>query len=103
SGDGSGPISQLELFAEIALFEKPIPAEKRPKLANPHDSSANLESRARAYLHTNCAHCHRQHAGSAVLSKMPFDLPLEKTDMIGVRPTQGTFGIHSAQVIAPGD
>jgi putative heme-binding domain-containing protein len=34
---------------------------------------------------------------------MPFDLPLDKTDMIGIRPTQGTFGIHAAQVIAPGD
>jgi putative heme-binding domain-containing protein len=34
---------------------------------------------------------------------MPYDLPLEKTDMVGVRPTQGTFGIHAAQVIAPGD
>jgi len=43
------------------------------------------------------------HAGSAVLSKMTYDLPLEKTDMVGVRPTQGAFGIHDARVIAPGD
>jgi putative heme-binding domain-containing protein len=43
------------------------------------------------------------HAGSAVLSKMPYDLPLGETDMVGVRPTQGTFGIHGAQVIAAGD
>ena len=34
---------------------------------------------------------------------MHFDLPLEKTNMLGIRPTQGTFGIHAAQVIAPGD
>lgn len=34
---------------------------------------------------------------------MHFDLPLEKTNMIGTRPSQGTFGIHAAQVIAPGD
>jgi len=43
------------------------------------------------------------HAGSSVLSKMHYDLPLDKTDMVGVRPTQGTFGIHAAQVIAAGD
>lgn len=37
------------------------------------------------------------------MSMMHFDLPLEKTQMVGVRPMQGTFGIHAAQVIAPGD
>jgi putative heme-binding domain-containing protein len=34
---------------------------------------------------------------------MHYDLPIEKTNMLGTRPTQGTFGIHAAQVIAPGD
>lgn len=103
SSAGSDTTSQVDLFASIQLFEKALPESKRPKLANPRDTSADLESRARAYLHTNCAHCHRLHAGSSVLSKMQIDLPLAKTDMVGVRPTQGTFGIHAAQVIAPGD
>ena len=101
---GGSTISQLDALAQMKLFEQPIAVDKKqPKLANPHDASAPQEDRARAYLHVNCAHCHRLHAGSAVLSKMPFDLPLDKTDMIGVRPTQGTFGIHAAQVISPGD
>jgi uncharacterized repeat protein (TIGR03806 family) len=101
---GGSPVSQLEALAQMKLVEKPIAVDsKLPKLANPHDASVSQDARARAYLHTNCAHCHRLHAGSAVLSKMPFDLPLDKTDMLGVRPTQGTFGIHAAQVIAPGD
>lgn len=98
-----GTASQLDAFASIRLFENPVPEQKRKTLADPHDSSADLDQRARAYLHANCAHCHRMHAGSAVLSKMPFDVPLEETDMVDVRPTQGTFGIHSARVIAPGD
>jgi uncharacterized repeat protein (TIGR03806 family) len=95
--------SQLDTFAHIRLIEKPITAENRPRLANPQDQSADLDGRARAYLQTNCAHCHRQHAGGAVLSKMHYDVALDKTNMLGVRPTQGTFGIHTAQVIAPGD
>ncbi|MBC7821087.1 MAG: PQQ-dependent sugar dehydrogenase [Planctomycetaceae bacterium] len=95
--------SQLDTLAHIKLFEPPPPTEKRPKLANPHDASADQEGRARAYLHANCSACHRQHAGGAVLSMMHYDLSLEKTNMLGVRPTQGTFGIHAAQVIAPGD
>lgn len=100
---GGTVASQLDTLAHINIFETPPPAEKRPKLANPHDSFADLDDKARAYLHANCSACHRQHAGGAVLSMMHYDLPLEKTNLIGVRPTQGTFGIHSAQVVAPGD
>jgi putative heme-binding domain-containing protein len=96
-------LSQLDSFARIGLFEKPIASENRPKLADPRDCAAELDGRARAYLQVNCAHCHRMHAGSSVLSKMHYDLPIEKTDMVGVRPTQGTFGIHGVQVIAAGD
>lgn len=100
---GATTISQLDALAALGLFEKPIPPTNRLQLVNPYEPSADQNGRARAYLQANCAHCHRMHAGSSVLSKMHYDLPLEKTDMVGVRPTQGTFGIHSAQVIAPGD
>lgn len=95
--------SQLDTLAHIKIIEPPASSEKCPQLANPRDSSADQDDRARAYLHANCSACHRQHAGGAVLSMMHFDLPLEKTNMVGFRPTQGTFGIHAAQVIAPGD
>ncbi len=95
--------SQLDTFAHIRLIEKPLETENRPRLADPRDASAERDSRARAYLQTNCAHCHRMNAGGSVLSQMQYELPLEQTSMVGVRPTQGTFGIHAAQVIAPGD
>src|SRR5262249_3681103 len=70
-----GSASQLDTFARIGLYEKPIPGRNRPLLADPYDASANLDRRARAYLQVNCAHCHRMHAGSSVLSKMHYDLP----------------------------
>lgn len=95
--------SQVDAFARIGLFEKPIATENRPRLADPSDPLLDAEGRARAYLQVNCAHCHRMHAGGSVLSKMHYDLPLDKTDMVGARPMQGTFGIHGAQVIAAGD
>ncbi len=100
---GRASAQQLDTLARIHLFEKPIATENRPRLANPRDPSADLDARARAYLQVNCAHCHRQHAGGAVLSKMHYDVPLDETNMLSIRPTQGTFGIHSAQVIAPSD
>ncbi|MEX2168307.1 MAG: PQQ-dependent sugar dehydrogenase [Pirellulales bacterium] len=100
---GSMAASQLDTFAHIQLIAKPVKAENRPRLANPHDATAERDSQARAYLQTNCAHCHRMNAGGSVLSQMQYELPLEETSMVGVRPTQGTFGIHAAEVIAPGD
>lgn len=100
---GSQGQTQLTSLAQSGWLKKLPPEADWPRLVDPHDEQADLNVRARAYLHTNCAHCHRLHAGSAVLSKMHFDLPLEKTDMVSVRPTQGTFGIPAAQVIAPGE
>jgi putative heme-binding domain-containing protein len=95
--------SPLDTLIQLKLFANRIGEGGRPGLANPHNLSASLDARARAYLHANCAHCHRDGAGGSVLSKMSYDLSLQQTDMEGIRPTQGTFGIHAAQVLAPGD
>jgi len=94
--------SQLDTLAHIGLMSETLPEESRRKLVDPHDDTASLNDRARSYLHANCCHCHRTHAGGAVLSHMPFDLELDQTNMINARPSQGTFGIHSAKVISPG-
>ncbi len=96
--------NQLRTFAHVALTDRDLSkGDNVPALADPRDEQADLSARARAYLHTNCAHCHRMHAGSSVLSKMHYDLPLDKTLMVDERPSQGTFGLVSARVVAPGD
>ncbi|QDV14364.1 Soluble aldose sugar dehydrogenase YliI precursor [Rosistilla oblonga] len=100
---GDAHVSQLDRLAEIGLLDKPIDPQDRESLVDPSDTSAETAPRARAYLQANCAHCHRQHAGGAVLSKMHSDVPLSETNMLDARPSQGTFGIHSAHVITPGD
>jgi uncharacterized repeat protein (TIGR03806 family) len=94
--------NQLRTLEHIGLFANPLP-EQRPKLPDPFDESADIHDRARAYLHINCAHCHRRGGGGTAAFDLQFDLALEKTNLIGTRPTQGTFGIHRAQVVAPGD
>ena len=55
---GGEELNQLAYFASVGIF----PAEdwaSSPKVPNYKDTSVALEERGRAYLHANCAHCHR--------------------------------------------
>jgi putative heme-binding domain-containing protein len=74
-----------------------------PRFVDPYDTAAEINQRARTYLHINCSHCHRDGGGGSAYVHLPYDLPLEATRALGVRPSQGTFGIHDAKIIAPGD
>lgn len=47
---------QLDTLHTIGVLAQ---APARPELADPYEEAADLEDRARAYLHTNCAQCHR--------------------------------------------
>ncbi len=52
--------NQLRTLDAITMFTTPLgdPA-LQPSMPDPFDTSAPLAQRARAYLHTNCAQCHR--------------------------------------------
>jgi putative heme-binding domain-containing protein len=94
--------NQLAAFSQLGLFAQP-PTTKLARIPNPHDPLEPLESRARAYLHINCGHCHSRGGGGSSFFDVQFHLTLPKTSLIGTRPTQGTFGILGAEIIAPGD
>jgi uncharacterized repeat protein (TIGR03806 family) len=98
-------LNQIERFERLGLFARPLAASlaKLPRLADPYDASADLDRRARSYLHVNCSHCHQFNAGGAATIWLSDDLPLDKMQVIGVRPAQGAFGIADARVIQPGD
>ena len=74
-----------------------------PRLRPPSDETADLESRARSWLHANCAHCHRWGAGGAVPIFLNHDRPLADSRLLDVPPGRGGFGMPDARVIAPGD
>jgi uncharacterized repeat protein (TIGR03806 family) len=97
--------NQLATFKQIGLLSGHVPEsiEQAQKFVDPYDEAADLNDRARAYLHVNCFHCHQFNAGGAANIQLSHELPLEKTQTIDVRPTQGTFGITDARIIVPGD
>src|SRR5262249_47116071 len=72
-------------------------------LADPYDQRLDLTQRARSYLQVNCAHCHQFGPGGTADLELRYDVPLEQTKTVEVRPVQGTFGIPGAQILAPGD
>jgi putative heme-binding domain-containing protein len=90
---GNGTLERPPLKPPAALSQ----------FVDPDDTAAEINQRARTYLHVNCSHCHRDGGGGSAYVHLPYDLPLESTRALGVRPSQGTFGIHDAKIIAPGD
>jgi putative heme-binding domain-containing protein len=78
-------------------------ASRQTPCANPYDESASLNDRARAYLHVNCAHCHRFGGGGTAYIQLQRELSLDETKTVGVKPTQGTFGIPNPEILAAGD
>lgn len=100
--------NQLRTLQHIGLFDEPDAELKklgmtRKNMVNPHDESADINSRARSYLHLNCAHCHMRGGGGTAPFQLLRSLSMGKTGVLGLRPTQGAFGIYRAEVIAPED
>lgn len=97
--------NQLRAFNHVGLFTKPLP--KRPDefnpLPDPYDDSANLDARARAYLHVNCSVCHVTNGGGNAKMALRYDEMIEATKIVGVAPLHGSFGLTDAKIIAPGD
>jgi len=69
---------------------------------DPYDESADLDRRARSYLHVNCAHCHRVGGGGTATIDLRAELDREAMQIVA-RPTQGTFRIVGAEIVVPGE
>ena len=97
--------NQLRALSHVGIFTEPI--EKRPEeygsLPNAYDGTAELEARARAYLHVNCAVCHVADGGGNARIKLLYTTATNDTDIIDAKPIQDTFELADARIIAPGD
>lgn len=119
---GAARDNQLRTLAHVGALELPPPkdapttpapahsapsaewyADHYPRLSGLADDTRSLDQRVRSYLHVNCAHCHRQGGGGTAYIELQEELPIEATKALDVRPTQGTFDISDARILAPGD
>jgi mono/diheme cytochrome c family protein len=75
-----------------------------PSLPDPADTAAPLAERARAYLHTNCAQCHRPGGPTASAMDLRYSTLLDLTAACDVPAQAGDLGLGAgARIIAPGD
>jgi len=97
--------NQLATLEHIGLFDRKLPAapEKLEKIADYKDKSADLDARARGYLHANCSHCHRKWGGGNAEFQLLSSLKLEETGTLGVKPGQGAFDLKDPHLLVPGE
>jgi uncharacterized repeat protein (TIGR03806 family) len=77
---GAGEVNQLDHLVSLGwLASRP----SAPAWVDPDDTSAPLEERARAYLHANCAHCHRE-GGASSQSGLWYDYDVTEDVRLGV-------------------
>lgn len=76
--------------------------ELKGKLANPYDSTADLTTRAKSYLHANCSVCHVEAGGGNAQIDLEFETALEKMKLVDIRPVHHTFDLPDARLVAPG-
>ena len=97
--------NQLDTLDAVMMFAAPLPgpAATLPALADPGDASAALGDRARSYLHSNCAQCHRPGGPTPVSLDLRADTLLTDTNACDAPPQAGDLGLPGARIIAPGN
>ena len=94
---------QIQRLQKLRLVDKDFEkASKEQVMANPHDKSAPIETRARSWLHSNCAHCHRISGGSGVNIYLNIATPTDKMAVLGVQPAKGHFSLDNPALVQPG-
>lgn len=99
--DAASPVAQ---FVELGILDKSAPQNWELRtMVDPQDETQPIETRARSYLHANCAHCHCRGGGGTVALDIEFAIPTDSINAIDFPTTQGTFGLEDAKVVTPGD
>ncbi len=95
--------NELATLSAIGLLSQPVDPNASPAFPDPADTQAALGSRARAYLHTNCAQCHRPNGTTQSTMDLRFGTALGATNACNATPLAGDLGLGAAaRLIVPG-
>ena len=93
---------QLEKLAGTGMLKNFNPEKLPDAWPNPHDASADLETRARTYLHVNCSICHVEAGGGNAQIDLQRNAGPNRMRLLDHRPQHSTFGIADAMLVTPG-
>ena len=79
-----------------------ISPDRVDRFADPYDTKAPLNARARAYLSANCAVCHVDAGGGNSQFSLDYFPTLDKLKLVDVDPLHDKFGIAGAKLVAAG-
>jgi len=88
-------------FSNATTFLPNLP-NQLPSLVNPYDAGADIQQRARAYLHSNCASCHQPAGGGNAAIDLRYQIAMEQCGLIDEAARHTTFDIPDAKLIHPG-
>jgi uncharacterized repeat protein (TIGR03806 family) len=96
-------VNQLTTLNAVGLLSPALTQDVAtlPHLVDPYGTAGTLAERARAYLHTNCAQCHRPGGGTPDDMDLRASTPLPQTKLCAA-PAAGDLGIAGAQRLVPG-
>ena len=99
--NGGSQGNQLLALSELGYFNRAVgdPATL-PVLPHPFTSSASPSNRARAYLETNCAQCHRPGGPTPVNMDLRASTPIAQTQTVGIAGQSGTVGGATVRIVA---
>ena len=97
--------NQLFTLDAIGYFSQPLPdvPANLPALADPDDVTADINDRARAYMHTNCAQCHLPGGPTPSDMDWRYYTALADTNACDVAPGHGFVGLPGGRLIDPGN
>lgn len=95
--------NQLATLDALGMLSPALaqPPAQLPALPRPFAAPGTLGERARAWLHTNCSHCHRPGGPTGVGLDLRYDTPLAQTQACDVVPVRD-LGVAGARLIAVG-
>lgn len=92
---------QIATFEHIGLFAAPVGTVAQDKILPSVGGTAPLDARARAYLHVNCAGCHRPNGGAVGEMDLRFGAPFSSMKACGALAIEGDFGVAGAKLLVP--
>jgi uncharacterized repeat protein (TIGR03806 family) len=92
--------NQLATLSAIGMFETPMP---EPIGARPRLERTSLDQQARAWLHSNCAGCHRPGGPTPSSIDLRATTPFAEMGICNVAPALGDLGIAGGRLLLPGD